>query len=994
MRPAESHGVDFEDGVVTAIVAEASAQPAGLPLLQFAMAELYEQRTDNCITSKSLDDLGGLGGAIGRRAEDIYRSLDDDMQAHARQLFGRLISPGHGGPDTRRRARHGELSEPTRTVADRFVQARLLVADRDLATREPVIEVGHEALLTNWPRLREWLDADRRWLAQLQHLATAARNWDESGQADGELYRGSRLEAVVEALPERRVQLNEDEHAFVAASLTARDAGRERERRSARRLRRLLVTTAGLLAIALVAGLIAFNQRQHARTIATSAELTTLASRSLSLRSSQRDLAALLAVEAWRRSPDVASKSALFGTFTFDPGFLGYLHYAGSTMAVAVAIPGTTTMLVTHSHSSGSFGYDQPDVVDALTGKTVVQLESTSDQIVGQWMTVSSNGQFAAGMQRTPTGAAYLATAFDLSTGRKIGPSISLPTNTSWSMLAIDGTGSRLAVGTDQKAAVTVYEPSSGKVLAELPGLDDEPQAWAGYTGDVEYGPDGRLYVGSTDDRLRIFDPSTFALVDEITVPDDSTGGVMKFSPDGKTFVGRGVYFDEAADVLRLSIARVDLVSKSTVWHMTQLDDGSEECGIFAFSVETDRLWCTTNFGQIRERSMTTGELTGQVLENQRGGFNSLNVMDAPGGKMLVTANVDAGLIGRWRVDGGGPIERLVAADHLAVSDLPDGKTMIVSKPNGRPAPFDFDYSLWDTAGDTPVGGLPRFSYAQSVGNLVWGVVDGIITTYNVATNQTRPIALSFDEQQVPTATNMSGDGDLLLLAYDGGHAVQVDVTTGRIVQSFRFPGFDGFPRSARQLAINDDHSRVYVAGPGLFAFNAETGDEIASLDDVSIASVAVSARGDVAASTRSGTIGIYDPNTLVEIASLPGARGLVSMLRFSDDGNTLLAASDDGTVSIYDIPTHTRLGDPMTLGLVGDNSHVDLRGDGKEAAITRPDGIGVVLLDLDPDHWVTAACALAGRSLTRDEWATYIGDLGSYRATCPEFPEPLASGP
>ena len=95
--------------------------------------------------------MGGLGGAIGRRAEDIYNSLDDDMRAQTRQLFGRLVAPGLGAPDTRRRARFRELSETDRTVADRFVQARLLVADRDIATREPVIEVAHEALLANWP---------------------------------------------------------------------------------------------------------------------------------------------------------------------------------------------------------------------------------------------------------------------------------------------------------------------------------------------------------------------------------------------------------------------------------------------------------------------------------------------------------------------------------------------------------------------------------------------------------------------------------------------------------------------------------------------------------------------------------------------------------------------------------------------------------------------------------------------------------------------------
>ncbi len=44
-------------------------------------------------------------------------------------------------------------------------------------------------------------------------------------------------------------------------------------------------------------------------------------------------------------------------------------------------------------------------------------------------------------------------------------------------------------------------------------------------------------------------------------------------------------------------------------------------------------------------------------------------------------------------------------------------------------------------------------------------------------------------------------------------------------------------------------------------------------------------------------------------------------------------------------------------------------------------------LWDLDPDHWEIAACRIAGRNLTRAEWADNIGDLAPYRATCPELP-------
>ena len=200
VQPAARVGVAFEDGVVADLIAEAVSSPGSLPLLQFTLTELYDRRVDAVISRQALDDVGGMAGAIGRRAEEVYAGLDAARQPEARALFGRLVAPGHGAPDTRRRARLGELSPGMRAVADEFVAARLLVADRDPATREPTVEVAHEALLTRWSRLVGWVDEDRRWLAQLQHLSAAARAWDEAGRGDGELYRGVRLEAAIEAL--------------------------------------------------------------------------------------------------------------------------------------------------------------------------------------------------------------------------------------------------------------------------------------------------------------------------------------------------------------------------------------------------------------------------------------------------------------------------------------------------------------------------------------------------------------------------------------------------------------------------------------------------------------------------------------------------------------------------------------------------------------------------------------------------------------------------
>ncbi len=272
---------------------------------------------------------------------------------------------------TRRRARLSELTPPGCDVAEQFVAARLLVADRDPASREPVIGIAHEALLSHWPRLGDWLEQDRRWIGQLQHLASAARGWDDSGRPDGELYRGSRLEAAIEALPERHAELTDVELAFVEAGRAARDATLLREQRSARRLRRLLAAVAGALVLTLIAGAVAVVQRGRSRESARAAqaaetqavvaadearaaeeraltaadearaaeeraltaadeataarqeaEIEALVGRIGSLRSTQRDTAALLAVEAFKLADTPRTRSALLSTFTQDQGFL------------------------------------------------------------------------------------------------------------------------------------------------------------------------------------------------------------------------------------------------------------------------------------------------------------------------------------------------------------------------------------------------------------------------------------------------------------------------------------------------------------------------------------------------------------------------------------------------------------------------------------------------------------------------------------------------
>ena len=213
--PAERVGAVLEKGLEAMIIADVADQPGTLPLLQYALTELFERREGRMLTNETYLAIGGVLGALGRRAEEVYYGLDPEAKDAGRQLFLRLVTLGEGAEDTRRRVLRTELERLSRgqgvgdkeqgigdrgqgigisEVIDAFGGARLLSFDRDPVTREPTVEVAHEALLQEWRRLREWLDESRADIRMQRVLGNAAAEWLESGQEVSFLMRGSRLD--------------------------------------------------------------------------------------------------------------------------------------------------------------------------------------------------------------------------------------------------------------------------------------------------------------------------------------------------------------------------------------------------------------------------------------------------------------------------------------------------------------------------------------------------------------------------------------------------------------------------------------------------------------------------------------------------------------------------------------------------------------------------------------------------------------------------------
>jgi basic membrane lipoprotein Med (substrate-binding protein (PBP1-ABC) superfamily)/DNA-binding SARP family transcriptional activator len=230
VRPAEGAGVGVEPALVASLIADTADQPGALPLLQYALTELYDRRATARLTLAEYRELGGLRGVLSRRAEEAFASLGANEQRTATQVFLRLVRPGRGTGDSRRRLPLSELTamslDPVAlsTVLDAYGRHRLLSFDREESTGAATVEVAHEALLWEWDRLAGWIDRHRTALRRHETFVAAMEEWDESGRDGGYLLSGSRLDEFAAWGDTGAMRLTAREQEFLAASLERREA--------------------------------------------------------------------------------------------------------------------------------------------------------------------------------------------------------------------------------------------------------------------------------------------------------------------------------------------------------------------------------------------------------------------------------------------------------------------------------------------------------------------------------------------------------------------------------------------------------------------------------------------------------------------------------------------------------------------------------------------------------------------------------------------------
>ena len=203
-EPAAQVGVRPEPGLVAELIADIAHQPGALPLLQYALTELFERRSGDRLHPGGLSRRSAVWPEHCRPERNASTLGSTPTGQRGGKNTGRCscgwLTLGEGRPDTRRRVPLAELDavghdpDTVERVLDQYGRHRLLTFDREPGTRQPTAEVAHEAILTAWGRLREWIDEAREGLRLERQVAQAGAEWRGAERDRSFLLRGARLD--------------------------------------------------------------------------------------------------------------------------------------------------------------------------------------------------------------------------------------------------------------------------------------------------------------------------------------------------------------------------------------------------------------------------------------------------------------------------------------------------------------------------------------------------------------------------------------------------------------------------------------------------------------------------------------------------------------------------------------------------------------------------------------------------------------------------------
>jgi DNA-binding SARP family transcriptional activator/WD40 repeat protein len=997
--PAAAVGVGFEPGLVAEIVAEVTREPGGLPLLQYALTRAFDATDGDLITFDVFRGVGGLAGALTQVAEQTWRAADHQERHAIRRLFGRLITLGEGTEDTRRRVPIAELEDtlPTRRMIEQFTRARLLTLDRHPTTREPTVEMAHEAIIREWPRLRAWLDEDRDELRAHRHLTATAEAWLERKRDPGELYRGSRLEVAEGLLESPKVTLNTSEAEFLRASLQHREQERVEERSRLVRLRRSVAITTVVALIAVAAGFGAIVQGRQAQAASREAETGRIVATVQSLADAKPRVALLLALAAYQREHSPRTLGALMTALGATGPELQYLGSGSDYLDVEWPAEG----LVVGVREAGL------DLFDLSNGQVIDSVEMN----IGTG--IDKPGSVTRALDRTQSRAAsgggVLAVA---TTGREV------------VVFAVDGRFEevfRSAMPAD--ATAVDVSPDGGYIVAT--SADGTVAAWS-RRGESLFTPLRfdlapnltEQFTAASD--LPILFPDWFdvdplwirpiAHEDHVHLAAGSEMSTIRY--DGRpvdapltTAFGPPIgmvpqqlldVFHSSSSTLLVGTSSVGYASDADLVSLSMVQDtfGSAGAWMSAVFMEPDgQLTAVLEDGTVVELDVRTGEVS-PVYQLRVDPVRSGTV--SPTFDRMAVATAEGIVIAA--LDGRGALHTTLPRDDLqrtvAISKNGD---FIVLGPNGFTASLSVyalteagyqSVQLVDEAANiwlrpphylwmAEMDGLRLADYEVSQYRL-----DGAMPELIGTGRRSVGVIYDTDPQERFAVAGEAFDPHLAVLESE----TMVDLTKLALPPGIEIAVHLGgvrFDPEGFRLLVSSRFGQAEMWDTGTWE---RIGDP--DLTEYDIASGFWSDDGSMVATASSdGQVTIRDGETFRPIRRMIGAARPVGPYRsgpmiFSENGAFLLT-NHDNVIRLWDVKTGEQIGTDITT-LEGTVSGI---GGGSVLHGITAEENHALIWNLDLETWPELACQVAGSNLTRSEWEQWGPVDEDYRAICARYP-------
>jgi WD40 repeat protein len=1034
--PAQLVGLQFEEGLVTTILDDATGQPGHLPLLEFALTELCQGRDSNVLTYDRYETIGRVVGAIAQKADRIFNAFDKERQEITRRLFTQLVRvarPDEGTVDTRRRALWSELGPWAGTalgdeVIHKWAGERLIAITGGQGEEPLGIELAHEALLREWPGLAAWINGEREDLLTRHWLADEAAAWEKNGREPGYLLSAGKLDRAQSWSKDHGKELADRDREFLRQSELAEQRRREEaqalldtktalaeeqtlryeeERQHTRKLtlsrRRLRQVVGVLIAAFFAVTVLAFcsntlrHREERARLAVTWRNLLLGSAAKLGNRP---ETSLLLALEALRLTSEQPELSA----FEAEESLRQALAKAagkplGHDDIQAIGISPDHRWLATAGEDGTVMVWD---LAAADPAKKPTILKSQEGRV--SKIAVSSEGRFVA-----------IYTQDDQDQAQDAVRVWNLPEKArdpSWVLQGEDWLGST-PFSPDGHWLVT---RENNLVVRDLSHGAQPVGELAGTPTALAFDPQApRLATGESSGDVILWDLSSRTLIRKLTASGGETRA-LAFSPDGRWLVSAGADgsvtgwhgLEKESETAPLAFGRcggkldsLEIDPRGTrllgwggssvcLWELEAPATAVKELSGLAYTAAT--------FNRDGSEMFFSGQ--GKVMQWSAAAVERL-LWDREGPPITLLAVVDrrwlvaggAGLVPRLfdlrKANPGDPDEprtlRTPGAPFTAIVLSSDGSSLAAGQANGKIFLRDLERQeagLVSLLQQEPVTAL-AFSPDRRV--LASGGKGGGILLHDLASPQ--PLAPRKHPESV-TALALSPESRWLVAGgADGGFRFWQLPSTGPEERLVNHPGgvtAVTFSRDGRWLATaGADGKRVWP-----WPLPSQARPTVLEPRKGRIMALAFSPDGQfLATGCADGTTQLwYLAQTPPGSTSLAGHNLDVIALAFSADGRKLASGSRDRTVRLWSLGQQGSISQPTTL-----RGHEDE----VRAVAFSPDGHWLVSADargtvrrwnLHLDELKRLACEKAGRNLTGNEWHDLFG-TEAYHPTCPELP-------